>query len=72
MFVVAASVSRYVSTVDARTTGVVTEPMLEVDRMITSSPSKFRAESLEFSSVSGLTGSVLTMAGKRTLRRSRT
>jgi len=42
----------------------------EIGRMITSSPSNVRAESREFSSVSELTESVLTITGNRTASKS--
>jgi hypothetical protein len=55
-----------VSTVEVRTIGVVIVDTRDMGRMITSSPSKVRAESRLFNSVSGLTASVLTTTGKRT------
>lgn len=61
-----------VSTLDVRTMGAGVVVAREIGRMMTSSPSNVRAESREFNSVSGLTPSVLTMAGKRTVKRRRT
>lgn len=60
------------STLLVLTIGVGAEVPPAMGRIITSFPSKVRAESLEFSSVSGVTGSVLTMIGYRAARSSRT
>jgi len=60
-----------VSTLDVRTMGAGVVVAREMGRMMTSSPSNVRAESREFSSVSGVTASVLTTTGKRTARRRR-
>lgn len=60
-----------VSTLDVRTIGAGVVVAREMGRIMTSSPSNVRAESLELSSVSGVTASVLTMTGKRTARRRR-
>jgi hypothetical protein len=59
-----------VSTLDVRTIGVEIEETREMGLIITSSPSNVSAESREFSSVSGLTASVLTTTGKSTASRS--
>tara|TARA_R110002060_G_scaffold3694_2_gene5705 strand:+ start:168 stop:497 length:330 start_codon:yes stop_codon:yes gene_type:complete len=55
-----------VSTLDVLTIGVGVVETREIGRMITSSPSNVNAESREFSSVSGLTASVLTTTGNKT------
>lgn len=60
-----------VSTVEVLTMGAGVVVEREIGRIMTSSPSKVRAESREFSSVSGVTASVLTMTGKSTVSRSR-
>lgn len=59
-----------VSTIDVLTMGVGIEDVFDIGRMTTSFPSKVSAESREFSSVSGLTASVLTTTGKRTVSKS--
>jgi len=61
---------RSVSTVEVRTIGVGIVETRDRFRMITSSPSKVRAESRELSSTSGLTESVLTTTGNNTARSS--
>jgi len=63
---------RRVSTVEVRTIGAGIVETREIGRMITSSPSKVKAESREFNSVSALTASVLTMTGNRTASKSLT
>lgn len=55
-----------VSTVEVRTIGAGVVDTREMGRIRTSSPSKVNAESREFSSVSGLTASVLTTTGNNT------
>ena len=59
-------------TLDVLTIGVAPEAEPGIGRMITSPPSKLRDESLELSSVSGLTGSALTITGYRPDKISRT
>jgi hypothetical protein len=61
---------RSVSTVEVRTTGAGIVDMREMGRIMTSSPSKVKAESRELSSVSGLTASVLTTTGNNTASKS--
>jgi hypothetical protein len=59
-------------TFDVLTIGIAPEDDPGTGRMITSPPSNVRAESLELSSVSALTGSALTITGYRAHSTSRT